>query len=74
MTDADLQGLRGQVLITTTRTRRGKVSIVANDRTLTLLAITADASSKDEHPPGEAVTVVKVEDGVAHIAGEDFIL
>ena len=71
--DSDLQGLRGQVAVTTSRASKGKISIVANDRTLQMLAITAEEASREEYHPGETVTIVKVEGGLAHIAGEDFI-
>lgn len=71
--DNDLQGLRGRVAVTTTRLNKGKISIVANDRTLQMLAIAAEEASKDEYCPGEMVTIVKVEGGLAYIAGEDFI-
>lgn len=71
--DMDLQGLRGQVVITTTRTTRGKINVVVNEQTLQMLAITTEEASKEEYLPGEIVTIVKVEYGLAHIAGEDFI-
>jgi membrane protein implicated in regulation of membrane protease activity len=71
--DNDLQGLRGQVAVTVSRVNKGKISIVANDRTLQMLAVTAEEASKEEYRPGETVTIVRIEGGLAHIAGEDFI-
>lgn len=71
--DSDLQGLRGQVVVTTSRTSKGKITIVANDRALQMIAITAEEASREEYHPGETVTIVKIEGGLAHIAGEDFI-
>jgi membrane protein implicated in regulation of membrane protease activity len=73
LADSDLQGLRGQVAVTTARTSKGKISIVANDRTLQMLAVVAEEASTDEFHPGEMVTIVRIEGGLAHIAGEDFI-
>jgi hypothetical protein len=69
----DLEGLRALVVINVAKNRRGKISVVANDRRLQLLAVVADEESKDEFKYGESVTIVKIENGIAHVASEEFI-
>ncbi len=73
LVESDLQGLRGQVVITTTRTTKGKITTVANEQTLQMIALTAEEASKEEYHPGEIITIVRIESGLAYIAGEDFI-
>jgi len=69
----DLEGLTAKVIVNVSKQRRGKVAVNANDQHLQLLALVADSASKDEFKFNESVTIVKVENGVAQVAGEDFI-
>jgi hypothetical protein len=69
----DLEGLKARVVVNVSKSQRGKISVIANDRWLQLLAVVADEESKDEFKFGENVTIIKVENGVVHVASEDFI-
>lgn len=66
-------GITARVTLPVAEGKRGKVSIASRDRSLQILARLAEESGRREFAAGDAATIVRVVDGVAEIAGEDFI-
>ena len=69
----DLVGTPAKVTVNVGRNRRGKISVYANGRTLQLLAQVAEEAAKDEFATGEAVIVLKVQEGTAFVVEGDFV-
>lgn len=68
-----LDGLRGRVLVPISRAQRGKIEVDAGDQYLQILACVAEEASAERFAAGELVTIVRVEDGSAMVAEENFI-
>ncbi len=66
-------GINAHVILPIDRDHRGKVSVATHERKFQMLAEIADEATRTEFDTGDEVTVVRVVDGVAQIAGEDFI-
>lgn len=69
----ELEGRKAAVLVNVSREHRGKISVSAKDRVFQLLAAVAEESSRDHFDHGDAVTIVRVENGTAFVAEESFI-
>ncbi|MCB9783400.1 MAG: hypothetical protein H6751_10605 [Candidatus Omnitrophica bacterium] len=66
-------GLNARITLPVAVGQRGKISISTNERKIQMLAEVAEEATKKNFSEGENATIVRFVDGVAHIAGEDFI-
>ena len=71
--EKDFEGLPARVLVDVGVAETGKISVATDERSLQLLARVAQESSRPRFAAGEAVLIVRVEDGIAQVAGEDFV-
>jgi len=69
----DLIGSSAKVTIDVSREHKGKISVYANGRTLQLLAQVAEESGRDEFKSGEAVIIIKIQEGAAFVVEGDFV-
>jgi len=70
---AALAGARARVLLGPTRTRPGKVTVSAGDRTHQLVARVHPDAGVDHFERGDTVVVVRVQDGTALVAETTFL-
>jgi hypothetical protein len=70
---SDLEGLQAKVFIDVSRDRKGKISVTGRDQRMEIVAIVAEESRDDSFKSGDTVTIVRVAEGVAQIAREDYI-
>jgi hypothetical protein len=69
----DLEGLEAKVFLPVKKGSSGKIVVSTEEQTIELVAVVAEESTREEFKCGERVTIVKIENGVAHVASEDFI-
>jgi hypothetical protein len=70
---ADLEGAAAKVFIDVSRRQRGKISVRKGDRWMHFVAQVHEDAGRDRFKAGETVTIVRMNDGTAYIAGESFI-
>lgn len=70
---ADLEGATAKVFIDVSKKQRGKISVRKGDRWMHFVALVHEDASRDRFKAGETITIVRMKDGTAHIAGESFI-
>jgi len=66
-------GSSAKVILPVDTNHRGKVTVSTHERKFQMLATVAEEATKKSFEIGDPATVVRVVDGVAQIAGEDFI-
>jgi hypothetical protein len=70
---ADLEGAAAKVFIDVSKRQRGKISVRKGDRWMHFVAMVHEDAGRDRFKAGETVTIVRMNDGTAYIAGESFI-
>lgn len=69
----DLEGLPAKVIVGVGKDSNGKIMVSTDEQTTELLAMVAEEASVAEFASGDSVTIVKIVNGVAHVASENFI-
>ncbi len=69
----EVEGLRARVQIPVTKDQRGKISVNTTDQRLQFVAVVADEANAESFQSGATVTIVRIRNGIAEIAEEDFI-
>jgi membrane protein implicated in regulation of membrane protease activity len=66
-------GLPAKVILNLSKHQKGKISLNANGQFFQLRALTAEEANRDEFKAGESVVIIKVQDGLAYVAEEEFV-
>jgi hypothetical protein len=69
----ELEGHSAKVILSPTKTRKGKISLEIKGRTLTLLALIDDDADMETLPMGAWALIVSVKDQVAYIINADYM-
>ncbi len=68
-----LAGLTAKALVDIAENRKGKIRVQMQDRTFQLIAQLADVAKEKQIKHGQPVIILRVENGIAHVAEESFI-